>query len=93
MSPGKLKIFFQDLHRDSIHKLGNQKARLAHFFGNCAIRHKKHDQEAIPFLELAENELREAGYGATEVLENEVCQTAESATKRDQRSVTAQNSP
>lgn len=92
MSPGKLKIFFQDLRRGSRQKFGNQKARVAQFFGNSTNRCKI-DQETIPILELAENELHEARYGATTVLEKEVCQPAASATKTDQRSVIVQNSP
>ena len=82
MSPAKLKIFFQDLHRDSRHKLGNQRARVAHFFGSCTNRRKRNDLEASPILELADNELKEANYGATGSFENEVCETAMSATRR-----------
>ncbi|XP_031555800.1 uncharacterized protein LOC116292595 [Actinia tenebrosa] len=92
MSPGRLKIFFQDLHRGSRQKIGNQKARVAQFFGNCTNRYKN-DQEAIPILELAENELHEARYGATAALGSEVCQPAVSATKNNQLSVIVKNSP
>lgn len=77
ISPGKLKIFFQDLHRDSRQKFGS-------FFGGCTYRRKKSDLEATPILlDMPDNaEHRESVYGATGSHVNEDTAVPVSATKR-----------
>lgn len=78
LSPSdKIKVFFQDLRRDSRQKFGS-------FFGVRTSRRKKSDRESSPILldipDAAEH--RECNYGATGAHINKSCVIAESATKR-----------
>lgn len=76
LSPGKLRVFFQDIQTSSRHKLN-------HFFGSCTYRRRRKSsgQEAIPIL--LDEETKEYCYGATGPHINQAFKvsTPESATR------------
>lgn len=83
-SPNKVKYFFQDLHRESKHALGNKKTKLAQMFGDCGRRMRRaSSEEREPFVDMDEKDVS-GNYGSADMAG---CCKTETATQSRKASV------